>query len=144
MKKILAIFATFVAITSVALADEFTQDVSKLPQVAQDFLKSNFPTTKVVGIEIDRNFFFLKDYEAHLTDGTVVEFNGKGEWTSLQNKTLGVPVALVDKNIAAYVLAKYPTEKIISLEKEKYGFKIELSSDLDIKFDSNGNFIGLD
>ncbi len=144
MKKILAILAVSFAMSSMALADEFTQDVSRLPQSAQDYLKANFPTLKITGVEIDKNFFFVKDYEVYLSNGTVVEFTSNGEWKSIKNKTLGVPAELVDKNIVAYVLKNYPMQKIVSLEKESYGFKAELSSDVDVKFDANGNFIGLD
>ncbi len=144
MKKLLAILAVSLAMSSMALADEFTQDVSRLPQVAQDYIKANFPAAKITGVDIDKSFFFVKEYEAYLDNGTVVEFTSKGEWKSIKNKTLGVPSTLLDKNIVAYVLKNYPMQKIVSLEKERYGFKVELSSDVEIKFDANGNFIGLD
>ncbi|MBE6412547.1 MAG: hypothetical protein E7036_08365 [Opitutales bacterium] len=144
MKKIITLLVAFLAMNISALADEITQDVSKLPESARNFISTNFPNAKIAGIEIDRNFFFVKDYETFLSDGTVIDFNSRGEMTSVKNKLTGVPAGLINKNISAYVASKYPNQKIVSMELKKCCIEIELSSDVDLVFDCNGNFIKID
>lgn len=144
MKKIITLLLAFFALNISVLADEITQDSSKLPADARNFITTNFPNAKITGIEIDRSFFFVKDYEAFLSDGTVIEFDSKGKMTSVKNKLTGVPAGLINKNISTFVASKYPNQKIVSMELKKCCIEVELSSDVDLIFDNNGNFIKID
>ena len=144
MKKILTLIIATLTMSVATFADEITQDVSRLPEVAQNYIKANFPNAKVNTIEIDRGFFFVKDYDVVLSDGTVIEFDSKGKMKSVKNKLTGVPAELINKNISAYVASKYPNQKIVSMELKKCCVEIELASDIDLVFDHNGNFIKID
>ena len=55
-----------------------------------------------------------------------------------------VPQVLVPEAIAAYVQATFPNNVITKIDKERYGYEIELSNDMDLKFNKKGNLIGID
>jgi hypothetical protein len=57
-----------------------------------------------------------------------------------RNKT-GVPARLVPPAIAEYAKTNFPETIISKLAKKTYGYKIELSDDVDLRFDQQGNFI---
>lgn len=144
MKKILTLLIATLTMSVTTLADEITQDVSRLPENARSYITANFPNAKITTIEIDKGFFFVKDYDVFLSDGTAVEFDSKGKMTSVKNKLTGVPAGLINKGILTYVASKYPNQKIVSMEIKKCCIEIELSSDIDLVFDHNGNFIKVD
>ncbi|WP_369695841.1 PepSY-like domain-containing protein [uncultured Duncaniella sp.] len=46
--------------------------------------------------------------------------------------------------IATYVKQNHKGSRIIGIEKKRNGYEIELSNDLDLEFDKQGNFIRFD
>lgn len=82
-----------------------------------------------------------KEYCAWLNDGTKVEFDLQGEWKRVSRNKTGVPARLVPPVITEYVKANYPQNIISKLSKKLYSYKIELSDDMDLRFDPQGNFI---
>ena len=65
----------------------------------------------------------------------------QGEWKRVSRNKTGVPARLVPPVITEYVKANYPQNIISKLSKKLYGYKIELSDDMDLRFDPQGNFI---
>ena len=80
-------------------------------------------------------------YEVFLADGTEVEFDQSGAWTSVDCKSKAVPAAIVPEAIGRYVAENYPNLAIVQIERESYGYEIELSNDLDIQFDHDFKLI---
>ena len=65
------------------------------------------------------------------------------------NNHLGVPLTLLaippDAELAIVEMgANHPGEIIVSIDKEHYGYDIELSNSLDLKFNKQGQFISYD
>lgn len=54
-----------------------------LPLRAQSFVKKYFNPHKVVLVKEDRGFRDT-DYDVKFTDGSEIEFNGRGEWTEVK------------------------------------------------------------
>lgn len=52
-----------------------------------------------------------------------------------------MPAKLVPTTISDFVKTNYPGNIISKLSKKTYGYKIELSDDMDLRFDFQGNFI---
>ena len=52
-----------------------------------------------------------------------------------------VPRAFVPDTIMNYVNEKYPEIKVQKIEKESYGYEIDLSNKTELQFDHNGGFI---
>ena len=113
---------------------------SNIPVPAQEFIKEYFPKSTVVLVEMDADDEG-KEYCAWLNDGTKVEFDLLGEWKRVSRNKTGVPSRLVPPVITEYVKTNYPQDIISKLSKKSYGYKIELSDDMDLRFDPQGNFI---
>ncbi|MBQ7750619.1 MAG: PepSY-like domain-containing protein [Bacteroidales bacterium] len=58
--------------------------------------------------------------------------------------TLFVSSALVPAAIAEYVRTNFPGQVIVMIDKEPYGFEVELLNGLELKFNKDGNLIRVD
>ena len=125
------------------LADDKIIPVEQLPASAKTFVKKYFPQATIEYATKDTEFMGTT-YEVRLSDGTKVEFDKKGNWDNVDCKTKAVPASLVPAAIAQYVKAHYPNTVIVKIDKERGGYEIELSNDLDLKFNSKGKLIGID
>ena len=144
MKKIILTLLLIVAGFGAANADKYTIDRSQLPESAQEFLTKYFPKSKVGMIKVDRHLLKKTDYDVKLVNGTKIEFNNAGKWTSVDCKTREVPQELILKPIRNYVAKNFPDVKIVKIEKDFVGFDIELSDGVEVKFDRLGNFKSVD
>ena len=89
--------------------------------------------------------FAGSEYEVTYTDRTEVEFDTKGEWTSVDRKYTAVPAAIVPKQITDYVAkSNFPNQEIRKIERNAYTWEIELTNGLEIKFDRNFRVIDID
>ncbi len=141
MKRIHYFLLTLVCLftSSMAMADDVPIPVEKLPTEAKTFIKAHFADKSVLLATKDWD-----SYECHLDDGTKIDFNKKGVWQKVDCLMNAVPAALVPAQIAKYVTATFPNCTIIKIEKERYGWDIELSNDMELKFNKQGVLIGMD
>lgn len=141
MKKyIIALMAlAMVSIAGYAF-DKYTIDRSELPQAAQDFLTEHFPKAKVGMIKVDKHLLKKTDYDVKLVNGTKIEFNNAGNWTSVDCKNAAVPESIVPKTIRNYVKKNFSDVKIVKIEKTTTKFEVELSDDVELTFDRLGQF----
>ena len=144
MKKILL---SVLAIATLAVTPTMAEDVAitaqKLPKEAQKFLSVHYPQNKVLSATHDRDITD-NDYTVYLDDGTKIEFDGSGKWESIKNHNGKIPAGIVPAEIQKYIAAHYPSLGVEKIEHKRYGYEVELTNDLDMKFSSNGKFIGLD
>lgn len=146
MKKIFIVLMLLAGGTllSHALVDSYVIDRSKLPQEAQNMLAEYFPKAKIAMIKIDRGLLKKTDYDVKLVNGTKIEFKNSGKWKSIDCKTRAVPEGLILKPIRKYVEKNFPDAKITKIEKTSRGYEVELSDDVEVKFDHLGTFKGID
>ena len=116
---------------------------NNLPKISQQFVTKYFNTKNISSVWLDDDFF-SKDYEVHLNDGTKIEFDGKGNWKEIDTKQQQIPTLLIPKEINKYVTKAFPQTQIIKIEKKRFGYKIELNNDLDLVFNTNGDFLRID
>ena len=144
MKKILL---SALAVATLAVTPTMAEDVAitaqRLPQEAQKFLKEHFSQNKVSAAMHDKDISD-NDYTVILDNGTKIEFDSKGKWESVKSRTGKMPAGVVPVNIQGYITEHYPTSGIDKIERKRYGYEVELTNDLDLKFDSNGRFVGID
>ena len=69
---------------------------------------------------------------------------GDGEWDKVDCYMLPVPAALVPETIKQYVKANFPDAVINKIDKERYGYEIELSNNLELKFNKQGMLMQID
>ena len=145
MKKIFLTAALLLAGITVTLAgNDRPITVDKLPAAAQNFLKSYF-SDLTVAYAVEDPKFAGSEYEVTYTDRTEVEFDTKGEWTSVERKYTAVPAAIVPKQNTDYVgKSNFPSQEIRKIERNAYTWEIELTNGLEIKFDRNFRVIDID
>ncbi len=105
------------------------------------FVSTYFSQTEILSIKAEDD-----EYEVKLADGTEISFNFNFEWTHIDCEESSiynaVPTGLVPDQITAYVSTNFPNQQIEQIEKEHYGWEIELKNGQEIKFDTNFNVIG--
>lgn len=140
MKKfILTLLAILLVGTSLsACGRKRVIDPAELPTAATTLVQKHWPSCV-----IDLAYIDGLEYEVLLSDGTIIEFNRKGEWKEMKC-TDGLPVTLVPANITRYVTNRFPKQLIIKCEKMRGGYEIELANGLEIQFDMQGRVTHVD
>lgn len=138
-KNVFAIVAMLVLVGTVyAQTKKRTIDPENLPKVANELIQKHWPSCA-----IDNAYIKGKEYEALLTDGTIIQFDSKGVWKEMKC-TDGLPVTLVPVYITRYIVDRYPKQLIIDCEKLKGGYEVMITNGLKIQFDLRGNVSHVD
>lgn len=148
IKNIVKFITVCIAVLAFAPAtleakDSYTKNISKLPSVAVEFIKANFSDLELSGIKIDKGFF-ANSYDVYFTNGTKIEFDSKGEWTEVENKLVGIKGPVIPEKIQKVLDEDFKGAKVINIERKRRGYEVDLSNDLELIFDLQGNFIGID
>ena len=127
---------------SLSARDEIISE-QQLPAAAKTFVKQYFKnrTVSLAKKDVDLG---STSFDVVLNSGTKIEFNVKGEWKEVDCAPAAVPAALIPAAIAKYVKANYANLKIVKIERDAAGYDIELSNDVDLQFDKQGNFVRID
>lgn len=143
MKKLKFILPLLLALIVCALparADKYSINRADLPETAQKFLTDYFPKSRVSMVKTDKHLLRKTDYDVKLVDGTKIDFNSKGEWTSVDRKTKEVPSGLILKPIRNYISKNFPETYVVKIEKKTLSYEIELNDGIELKFDRLGTF----
>lgn len=116
---------------------------TQLPAAAQSFIQKNFPGQGVAYASIDHDFG-RTIYEVHLNNGVEVDFDKTGTWDKIDCCYDAVPEHLVPAAIANYVKTQFAGAAVVKIDKERYGFDVELSNDLELKFNRKGQVMRID
>ena len=138
MKKLLVVLLSVIALNVYAVTDR-PVTFQELPQKAQQFVNKHFSSVGFLSAKQDDG-----EYEVMLKDGTKIEFTLQGDWKDINCHTRAVPAAIVPATITNYVKTNFPNNIITKIEKKYNGYDIELETDLELKFDKNGNFLYAD
>lgn len=125
--------------------NESAINVTDLPKAADTFVTTYFPNTTYVLIT-KQNVADLDGslYDVKLSNNFEIDFDVNGNWIDIDGNHQAVPVELVSKKIQIYVTTNYPNQFVTSIDKEKTTVEVELSNDLDLVFDLQGNFLRID
>lgn len=124
-------------------SQQVPQQAAALPEPITTFLNQYFPGSTVAGIETDNEHGGI-EYDVYLNDGTEVDFDARNQWEKVDCHTKAVPAALVPPAIVSYVKANYQSLPITKIDNNHYGYDIELSNGMELKFNANGQFMGMD
>lgn len=152
MRKILFGLTCLLAVgfTTVSCGDDDDDEViisaTALPSKAQTFISTHFPN--VAFSRAEQNKTTESDgtlYEVRLANGFQIDFDANGEWTSVDGNGQIVPstiIALIPSNIETYIQSNQNIP-IMKIEKKLYGYSIKLTNQLELRFNTNGDFLGL-
>ena len=130
----LAMMLVGLMVSTMSYADDRPIPVNQLPAPVMTFVQKHFQGKTIIYAEKDNT-----TYECRLSDGTQVDF-----YKVDTNDMSAVPSALVPNAIKQYVQSTFPGAKITKIEKERYGYDIELSNDLELKFNHQGVLLRMD
>lgn len=138
MKKLFVVLMSFFALSTFVSCDRVVSP-DKLPNQAKQFIAANFPGVDVLSVRKD-GF----QYETVLFDGTELEFRNNGQWIKVDCGMNPLPNGILPANTAKYLTAKFPMNFATHIKYEHKRYEVGLNNDLDLLFDKNGNFIGID
>ncbi|ELK4418940.1 PepSY-like domain-containing protein [Campylobacter coli] len=119
----------------VLFARDIIVPASELPRNAQDFISKNFKTAQIALVKKD-----IDSYDVTLNDGTEIDFIITGEWKDVDGKYKVLPNSILP-NIMPKISAS-SNAQIIEVSREINGYKFELSNQLKIYTDAQGNILG--
>ncbi len=153
MKKMMTIAALFASTTAFASCDR--EDViseQRLPKESQTFLRTHFGDAEVASVvrEIDG---LEKDYSVYLKNGYEINFRRSGAWDEVDGNRSAVPasvLSLLPAGIESYVGENYPGRPIVCVNRERWGYEVEVGpaegarGDLELDFTEAGQFFRYD
>ncbi|MGH2622300.1 MAG: PepSY-like domain-containing protein [Sphingobacterium sp.] len=146
LKNISGLLVMLLLVSAMSSCDkEETIKTEELPATGQSFLKDHFGDQKIISVKKEKEGLEGLEYEARLENGVVVTFDEEGVWKDADAPTnLSLPTTFILPSIVNYVSTEYPNFGINDIDKERNGFDVELTNELDLVFDTEGNFVGVD
>ncbi|MDE6561323.1 MAG: PepSY-like domain-containing protein [Muribaculaceae bacterium] len=144
MKKLFFIFAFIIGVFTVSARDNYSHDISILPETAQEMIKQNF-TSDVSHIKIGKEFGRIREYDVVMTDGSEIYFDKHGNWKEVETRrTSSVPSSMIPRPISNFIKENQKSANVTGIEKKNYGYEVELSNGKDVRFTEKGKFIRYD
>ena len=111
----------------------------RVPASAQTMLNQNFADKVPLVITADWD-----DYKVRYASGEKVEFDKRGNWRDIECKTSQVPTELIPTKIAANVNASFPGSTIIEIDRDSFGYSVQLSNGLELEYNRRCQVIEVD
>ena len=134
MKRITTILLSLALFAFVAEADNKPIDYEQLPSAAKTFIKADFPSETISYITRDADLLDTA-YDVHFANGLKIEFNSKGEWTEISCTSSPIDSKYIPRQIIDTVATRWPGEKFKKIERYRYGYEVEFTNRLELKFD---------
>ncbi len=145
MKKMfLSLLVMMLAVVPMMADNDKIITREELPEQAQMFLTKHFENADVLYAKAERDMGVVTSYDVVLEGNVKVEFNRSGEWTSVDCERGQVPDSLLPQGVLDYVTKKFAKAYVVEIERDRMGYEVKLSNDLDLDFDKNGKFLRVD
>ena len=144
MKKMIFGILSLLFLASPAMADDDKPiKVKEMPVAAQEFIAEHFPGQSIA-VAKQEGSFIEKNYDIIFTNGNKLEFDRKGIWTNVDCRYGSVPHAIIPAPITEYVKNHFPDGKVKKIEKENRKYEVELSNDVELKFNNSYELVDVD
>lgn len=148
MKTSVFYFALFAAaITLFACEEETVIPANKLPSTSRTFIETHFPGVETIAVVREKEGLSDVDYTVYLANGFDIVFTKSGDWDDIDGHLSPLPesvLALLPQPLSHYIAGAFPNLSAVEVNRERYGYEIGLSNDIDLRFDAGGRFIGID
>jgi len=84
------------------------------------------------------------EYDVVLNNGVEITFDYKGNLEEIDCKQQAVPDGIVPEVIVNYVSTHFANAFIVKYKIERWGKEVKLNNYVELKFDQQGNFLGID
>ncbi|WP_454944475.1 PepSY-like domain-containing protein [Capnocytophaga granulosa] len=142
-RKIVTVVTVLFAV-NFAAAKDVQIKFSELPQKAQTYVRTHFSESDVASVWKDTEMLLVEDYTVILSNGLEIDFYPNGDWKEVKSRGTEIPSKIIPSGIFQYVSQNYNGQRIKELKKKRYGYKVELSGDIDLEFSQNEKFLRID
>ena len=117
---------------------------AQLPGAITAFIQQNFPNQAITFAQKDLEITGWQ-YDVVLADGTQIEFDTDQMWDKIQcPMTNPVPAVLIPAPIMSYLQGIFPGVMIQKIDKDSFGYEVELANGLELKFNQAGALMEMD
>ena len=138
-KLIKSLLLLFIVLATACGKEEKEVQYTALPEKAQTFIKSYFPTTEYARIVREKDDG-TTEYEVYLSDGTELDFDKQGEWKSIDCKFAALPSGILPEVIMADIATRYPQAVAYKVEKQLGGYEIDIPG-WELYYSQQGTFV---
>lgn len=143
MKHFLAL-GIFAFVLLMAACSDKPVTAEQLPEPIKMFIQQNFPGQNISFAKKDLEGVGYQ-YDVVLADGTQLDFDTDNMWDKIECTLANpVPTALIPEPIVAHIQANFPDAMITKIDKEHYGYEVELANGLELKFNQQGALMEVD
>ena len=142
-KMILLTVSLFMGLGTIFAGHDRPIKVEQLPEKAQKFLTTYWTDVKVLKAEMDKDGLEVA-YDVYLENKTKIEFDKRGEWKEIKSPMTEIPKGVIMQNILDYVANNYSGNRIEKIKREHHHFEVELTNDIELKFNKKGEFKRID
>ena len=142
-RKIVTVVTVLFAV-NFAAAKDVQIKFSELPQKAQTYVRTHFSESNVASVWKDTEMLLVEDYTVILSNGLEIDFYPNGDWKEVKSRGTEIPSKIIPSGIFQYVSQNYNGQRIKELKKKRYGYKVELSGDIDLEFSQNEKCLRID
>ena len=116
----------------------------QLPAPVKTFVQQTFPGQAITFAQKDLELTGWK-YEVFMANGTHIEFDTDDMWDKVEGSmTQPVPMALIPAPIATHLQANFPGAAVTKIDKESFGYEVELSTGVEMKYNAQGALMEMD
>ncbi|WP_081212258.1 PepSY-like domain-containing protein [Salegentibacter sediminis] len=120
---------------------------SKLPEKAQNYISEYFSSDLITEVEENSQWKVWEDekFEVRLSNGIEIDFDENGNALEIDSKgEESLPLEALPEKLAQYLQENYPDSQVKSWEKDRKAHEIELTNDVELEFNSEGEFVKID
>ena len=140
----MTILASILAFSFTVFADnDRAVSFDRLPEKARDFITANFPGEKLAYAKQERDFLEVH-YEVVMVNGTKMEFDRRGEWTSIECRYGTISKNLIPEPIRNYVEDAYKGAEYREISRDRREYEVKITYGLELTFDRYFNLMGID
>lgn len=136
---------TFVSVMLMMFISVACSAGTDVPATIRNFIAANFKSATIVKVERDSKSMGV-EYDVTLSYGAKVDFDVNQKWESIdcEKASINVPQNIISKGIRAYLSKNYPKQKVVEIDRERYGYDVKLDNLLKLEFNSQGEFLRFD
>ena len=117
---------------------------AQLPMPITSFIQQNFPGQTISFATKDLEITGWQ-YDVVLADGTQIDFDTDKMWDKIQcTMSNPVPTALIPAPITTHLQTNFPDAMVLKIDKERFGYEVELANGLELKFNQQGALMEVD